>query len=53
MALTIVRVLTMAQQMLDRQGRTLSFRSPSRLATRMLDLFGLTELIEASGGAQS
>lgn len=45
----IVRALADAQQMLYRQGRQVTFRSPSRLAARLLDLFGLTELIETAG----
>jgi anti-anti-sigma factor len=40
------RVLATAQQ-LDRQNRGLTFRSPSRLAGRVLHMFGLTDLIEA------
>jgi anti-anti-sigma factor len=43
----IVRVLAMSQRMLDGQRRSLTFRTPSRLAARMLDLFGMTEMIEA------
>jgi anti-anti-sigma regulatory factor len=43
-----VRVLSTARQLLDRQGRNLTFRSPSRLAVRMLDMFGLAGLIETS-----
>jgi hypothetical protein len=34
------------QQLLDRTGRALTFRSPSRVAVRVLDMFGMTELIE-------
>jgi anti-anti-sigma factor len=41
-----VRALAVGQQSLDGQGRKLTFRSPSRLAARMLDLFGLADLIE-------
>jgi anti-anti-sigma factor len=46
-----VGVLAAAQQSLDRQQRELTFRSPSRLAARVLQVFGLSDLIEA-GGAQ-
>jgi anti-anti-sigma factor len=42
-----VRVLATAQQVLDRAGRRLTFRSPSRLAFRVLEGFGLTGLVEA------
>lgn len=42
----IVRVLATAQQLLRRQERILTLRSPSRLATRVLTVFGLTDLIE-------
>jgi anti-anti-sigma factor len=45
-----VEALAGAQQLLDRQGRQLTFRSPSRLATSVLDVFGLTDLIEARDG---
>ena len=41
-----VRLFATGQQMLDRHGRTLTFRSPSRLAARVLDAFGLSDLIE-------
>jgi anti-anti-sigma factor len=41
-----VRVFAASQQMLDRHGRKLTFRSPSRLAARVLDVFGLSDLIE-------
>jgi len=41
------RVLATVQQLLDRQDRGLAFRSPSRLAARVLQVFGLTDLIEA------
>jgi anti-sigma B factor antagonist len=46
----IVRSLATGQRLLDRTGRTLTFRSPSRLAVRVLDMFGLTELIEPAPG---
>jgi anti-anti-sigma factor len=48
----IGRTLADAQRMLDRQGRQVTFRSPSRLAARLLDLFGLTALIETAGAPQ-
>src|SRR5579862_2907683 len=35
------RVLATAQQLLDDQDRELTFRSPSRLAARVLQAFGL------------
>jgi anti-anti-sigma factor len=41
-----VRAFVISQQLLDRNGRMLNFRSPSKLALRLLDLFGLTDLIE-------
>jgi anti-anti-sigma factor len=41
-----VRSLATAQQLLDDQGRGLTFRSPPRLAVRLLDMFGLTSLVE-------
>jgi len=42
----IVRTLATGQQLLERQGNSLTFRSPSRLAARILQVFGLTDLIE-------
>lgn len=42
----IVRTLATGQELLDRQGSKLTFRSPSRLAARVLQVFGLTDLIE-------
>jgi anti-anti-sigma factor len=42
-----VRVLTACKRMLDREGRRLTFRSPSRLAARVLEVFALAGLIEA------
>jgi anti-anti-sigma factor len=48
--LAIVRVLGRCHQLLARQGRKLTFRSPSRLAARLLDLIGLTHLIEPRRG---
>jgi anti-anti-sigma factor len=47
-----VRVLAVGQQLLDDRGRTLTFRSPSRLAARVLHMFGLTDRIEAREAAQ-
>jgi anti-anti-sigma factor len=41
-----VQVLATAQRLLDRDGRRLTVRSPSGLAVRMLEIFGLTDLIE-------
>jgi len=41
------RVLATAQQLLDRQNRGLTLRSPSRLTAQVLHVFGLTDLIEA------
>ena len=46
------RVLATGQQLLDRDGRKLMFRSPSRLAARVLHLFGLTDSIEVLSGCQ-
>jgi len=39
--------LVVAQEFLDRQGRCLTVRSPSRLVTRVLGLMGVSELIES------
>jgi anti-anti-sigma regulatory factor len=36
-----------AERMLGSEGRKVTFRSPSRLAARVLSLFGLHDLIEA------
>jgi anti-anti-sigma factor len=41
----IARALATAQQLLDRQGRILTVRTPSRLAAR-LQVLGLADLIE-------
>ncbi len=46
------RILAVAWQLLDRRGRPLTFRSPSRPAAKVLDLFGLADLIEARDRAQ-
>lgn len=45
--IAVVRVLATAQQLLVRQDRILTVRSPSRLAARVLEAFGLTDLIAA------
>jgi anti-anti-sigma factor len=42
----IVRILSDERDLVVRQGNTLTFRSPSRLAARLLEVFGLTDLIE-------
>jgi anti-anti-sigma factor len=47
----IVRAFVVGRQLLNRHGRSLTFRSPSRLAIRVLEVFGLTDLIETGGGA--
>jgi anti-anti-sigma factor len=47
-----VRVLAVGHRLLEKRGRTLTFRSPSRLAARVLHMFGLTELIEGREVAQ-
>jgi anti-anti-sigma factor len=49
----IVRALATGWQLLDRRGRALTIRSPSGQAVRLLDLFGLTDLIEAGPVPQS
>ena len=41
-----VRALARAWRFLDDRGRTLTLRSPSRAATRVLELLGLSPLIE-------
>lgn len=38
--------LAAAARVLDRKGRRLTLRSPSKLATRVLKLFGLNDLID-------
>ena len=43
------RVLARASQFLDDRGRTLTVRSPSRMAGRILGLLGLSHLIESAG----
>ena len=47
-----IRVIATAHHLLAGQGRTLTVRSPSRLAIQMLDLFGLAELIETQQPAR-
>ena len=47
-----IRVLAVGLELLARQGRKLTVRSPSRLAARVLELFRLTDLIEARYAAQ-
>lgn len=42
----IVRAFFDAQQVLVGQGRNLTFRSPSKMAARVLQMLGLTHLIE-------
>jgi anti-anti-sigma factor len=49
---TVVHLLEAGQQLMERRGRKLTVRSPSRLVTRMLALSGLTELIEGPESAQ-
>lgn len=48
----IVRALVTAQQLLHRQDRMLTFRSPPRLVTRVLNVLGLTDLIETDDPVQ-
>jgi anti-anti-sigma factor len=48
-----VRTLAVARKLLDGRGCNLTFRSPSRLAAHVLDLFGLSSLIEARDGGRS
>jgi anti-anti-sigma factor len=43
-----VRILDVARQLLSRESRSLTFRSPSKLAAVVLGLFGLTEFLEGS-----
>jgi anti-anti-sigma regulatory factor len=38
--------LAAVARLLDRSGRRLTFHSPSRLATRVLNLFGLSDRID-------
>jgi anti-anti-sigma factor len=48
----VVRTVATAQHLLHRQGRKLTLRSPSRLATRLLQLFVLADLIETEEPAR-
>ena len=41
-----VRVLMACRQMLDRDGRSMTLRSPSSLAARILRVFALSDLVE-------
>ncbi|MEA3056469.1 MAG: anti-sigma factor antagonist [Actinomycetota bacterium] len=43
---TVVRALARAWQFLDDRGRTLTLRSPSSAASRVIALLGLSRLIE-------
>ena len=45
-----VRTLAIFRELLDTQSRRLTFRSPSKTAALVLDMFGLSELIDASNG---
>jgi len=47
----IIRALAVANELLERSGRRMTFRSPSRVAAQVMQLFGLTDLIEVSGNA--
>jgi anti-anti-sigma factor len=44
------RTLAVLRELLERQDRRLTLRSPSRMAIRVLDLFGLTELVGVPAG---
>lgn len=46
------RVLATGQQLLARSDRRLTVRSPSRLAFKVLEMFGMTDLIEGRVGAK-
>ena len=48
-----IRSLAMARELLQRRGPVLTFRSPSRLADTMIQLFGLTGLIEVPDPAKT
>ena len=48
-----VRTFAVAVQLFSDHGRKLTFRSPSRLAARVLDLFGLSQSIERRERASS
>ncbi|MHB8467631.1 MAG: STAS domain-containing protein [Acidimicrobiales bacterium] len=47
-----VRIFAITRELLDRQGRKLSVRSPSKLAISLLRLWGLGELIELRDEAE-
>ena len=47
-----IRVLEGTQGLLHRRGHAMVFRSPSGLAAQLLDLVGLTDLIEARSPRQ-
>jgi anti-sigma B factor antagonist len=47
-----VQVLAVGERLLHRRGRRLSFRSPSPLATTVLESFALGDRIEARDGAR-
>lgn len=51
MAVTTVRVLCHAEELLRLQSRSLVLRSPSKCAKRVLDLCGLTDRFEPSSAA--
>jgi len=44
--------LVVAHELLERQGRALTVRSPSRLATRVLGFLGVSELIESADAGE-
>lgn len=46
-----VRAVACARQFLDDHGRTLTVRSPSKLAARILGLFGLSGVIDQTTAA--
>jgi len=46
-----MRVLVAAKQRLQRLGRKLTLRSPSSVATRVLDVFGLATMVEPDANA--
>jgi anti-anti-sigma factor len=45
-----VRALSVWRELLAREGRTLTFRCPSRLAGRVLDIFALGDAVEPPPG---
>jgi len=45
-----IHILADASQDLQRRARRLTIQAPSRTAIRMLELFGLSDLIRADGG---